>query len=90
MPSGSDNVHRPATRCSPGRAGADIPRRDRGDVSPLTTFVRSLRNDRALANARAMLDARRHEDWLVQGLERRLQGTVAIAAPAAREITATA
>jgi hypothetical protein len=48
-------------------------RRDGAPVNPLTTFVRSLGNDRALANARAVLDARRHEDWLVQGLARRLE-----------------
>ena len=45
------------------------------DVNPLTTFVRSLGNDRALANARTVLDARSHEDWLIQGLARRLEST---------------
>jgi hypothetical protein len=44
-------------------------------VNPLTTFVRSLGNDRALANARTVLDARRQEDWLVQSLTRRLEST---------------
>jgi hypothetical protein len=43
-------------------------------VNPLTTFARSLGNDRALANARAVLDARRREDWIIQGLARRLEG----------------
>ena len=38
----------------------------------LTTFVRSLGNDRALANAGAALEDRQREDWLVQGLARRL------------------
>lgn len=44
-----------------------------GDVNPLTTFVRSLGNDGALANAHAVLEARAREDWLVQGLSRRLE-----------------
>jgi hypothetical protein len=52
-------------------------------VNPLTTFVRSLGNDRALANARIVLDARQVEDWLVQGLARRLESTGA--EPAAAE-----
>jgi len=51
-------------------------------VNPLTTFVRSLGNDRALANARAVLDARRHEDWLVQVLAHRLESTGADAVAA--------
>ena len=44
-------------------------------VNPLTTFVRSLGNDGALRNAQTVLDAHRHEDWLVQGLARRLEST---------------
>ena len=44
-------------------------------VNPLTTLVRSLGNDRALANARTALDAQRHEDWVIQRLSRRLEGT---------------
>ena len=44
-------------------------------MNPLTTFVRSLGNDRALANARTVLDARRHEDWVIQVLARRLEST---------------
>jgi len=44
-------------------------------VNPLTTFVRSLGNDGAIANARTVLDAHRHEDWLVQGLAGRLEST---------------
>ena len=43
-------------------------------VNPLTTYVRSLGNAGALANARTVLDAHRHEDWLIQGLARRLEG----------------
>ena len=42
-------------------------------VNPLTTFVRSLGNEGALANARSVLDAHRHEDWVIQGLTRRLE-----------------
>lgn len=42
-------------------------------MNPLTTFVRSMGNDRALANARAALDVRRREDWLVLGLAHRLE-----------------
>jgi hypothetical protein len=49
-------------------------------VNPLTTFVRSLGNDGALANAQAVLDARAREDWLVQGLARRLDRTAPAAA----------
>jgi hypothetical protein len=55
-------------------------------VNPLTTLVRSLGNDRAVANAQAVLDARRHEDWLVQGLALRLETT----APSRPADTATA
>jgi hypothetical protein len=54
-------------------------------VNPLTTFVRSMGNDGALANAQAVLEATAREDWLVQGLARRLERTApAAAAPAAR------
>jgi hypothetical protein len=41
-------------------------------VNPLTTFVRSLGNDGAVANVEAMVAARRREEWLVQGLVLRL------------------
>jgi len=51
-------------------------------VNPLTTFVRSLGNHGALTNARTVLDARRHEDWLVQRLTHRLEST-GLDAPAA-------
>ena len=62
-----------ATRCSPGRVTRVTPRRDGASVNPLTTLVRSLGNDGALANARAVLEAHRREDWLVQGLAHRLE-----------------
>lgn len=42
-------------------------------VNPLTAFVQSLGNDRAVANAQAALDARRRDDWLVQGVRQRLE-----------------
>ena len=58
-------------------------------VNPLTTFVRSLGNDGALANARTVLDARRHEDWLVQGLARRLE-SIGPDSPAAEPAAAAA
>jgi len=44
-------------------------------VNPLTTFVQSLGNAGALANVQVMLDARGREDWLVEGLARRLEGS---------------
>jgi hypothetical protein len=60
------------------------------DVNPLTTFVRSLGNDGALANARAVLDAREREDWLVQGLASRLdRAAPSDAVPAAVAATRT-
>jgi len=62
-------------------------------VNPLTTFVRSLGNDGARANAQAVLEARVREDWLVQGLSRRLEHSVpsTVSAPAATvEATAAA
>jgi len=41
-------------------------------VNPLITLVRSLGNDRAVANVTAILNDRQREDWLVQGLTLRL------------------
>ncbi|MEO7573649.1 MAG: hypothetical protein ABIX10_14550 [Acidimicrobiales bacterium] len=55
-------------------------------MNPLTTFVRSLGNDRALANAQAALDATSREDWLVQGLTGRLAHS-ATAPPVAAHAT---
>ena len=52
-------------------------------MNPLTTFVRSLGNDRALANAWAMVEARKREDWIVQGLASRLDRLPATAPAAA-------
>ncbi|MDQ3782519.1 MAG: hypothetical protein M3349_06230 [Actinomycetota bacterium] len=41
-------------------------------MNPITTLVRSLGNDRALANARTALEDQAREDWIVQGLASRL------------------
>lgn len=60
------------------RLGANVP-----SVNLLTTLVRSLGNDRALDNARAMIEARQREDWLVQGLANRLDRLPAAASAAA-------
>ncbi len=46
--------------------------RDAAPMPSLSTFLRSLGNDGALANARTALDARAHEDWLMAGLALRL------------------
>ena len=59
-------------------------------MNPLTTLVRSLGNDGALANARAVLDADHREDWLVQGLARRLESTAPSPSTVDPEIAATA
>jgi hypothetical protein len=52
-------------------------------VLQLTTFLRRLGNGGALANARSVLDDRRREDWLVEGLLHRLDPAPA-SAPAAQ------
>ena len=54
----------------------------------LTTFVRSLGNDGALASAQAGLEAQTREDWLVQGLARRLEQSDA-STEAARAVPVT-
>ena len=38
----------------------------------LTSLLRALGNEQAVANASAVVEARRQEDWLVAGLARRL------------------
>jgi hypothetical protein len=38
----------------------------------ISTLIRSLGNDGALANARTVLDEREREDWLIAGLALRL------------------
>lgn len=38
----------------------------------LSSLIRALGNEGAIANATALLDGRRREDWLVAGLARRL------------------
>ena len=52
-------------------------------MNPLTSFVRSLGNDRAVANARAVLEARQREDRLIAALAARLDGAAATESPAA-------
>lgn len=57
----------------------------------LTSFVRSLGNDRAVANAQRSLLEREREDWLVAGLVHRVEARDrALAAPAAEAMTAAA
>lgn len=56
--------------------------RDSHEVHPLTTFVRSLGNDGAVANAQAVLDAQVLEDWLVKGLAHRVERSTPSALPA--------
>jgi hypothetical protein len=72
-PGSSESVHRPATCWSPRRAPPVTPGRDGRHVNPLTTFVRSLGNEGARRNATAAVEASIREDWLVQGLARRLE-----------------
>ena len=43
----------------------------------LTTLLRSLGNDGARANALLVLETRQREDWLVEGLVRRLDPAAA-------------
>jgi len=60
---------------SPDGGGHVITRRDGCLVHPLTTLVRSWGNQGALTNVRTVLDAQRREDWIIQGLARRLEAT---------------
>jgi hypothetical protein len=39
----------------------------------LTSFIRSLGNDRAVSNARFSIEVHVREDWLVAGLVRRIE-----------------
>lgn len=50
-----------------------MPGRDASPMPSISTFLRSLGNDGALTNARMVLDAREHEDWLIAGLALRLE-----------------
>ena len=61
--------------------------RDSHEVNQLTTFVRSLGNDGAVANAQAVLDARVLEDWLVKGLAHRLERSAPSVIPATAVVT---
>jgi hypothetical protein len=49
----------------------------------LTTLLRSLGNDGARANAQLVLDSRQREDWVIEGLVRRLEPTNPAVRPAA-------
>lgn len=55
--------------------------RDASSMPSLSTFLRSLGNDGALTNARLVLEAREHEDWLIAGLALRLEGWADTAPP---------
>jgi hypothetical protein len=53
-------------------------------VSRLTTLLRSFGTDGAVANVRSVLEDRRREDWVVQGLVHRLDpAPIPAALPAA-------
>ena len=49
----------------------------------LTTLLRSLGNDGARANVLVVLESREREDWIVEGLVRRLEPHEPAVAPAA-------
>jgi hypothetical protein len=59
-------------------------------VNRLTTFVRSLGNDGARRNATTAVEASMREEWLVQGLARRLEQSAAVSATTALPTTAAA
>jgi hypothetical protein len=59
-------------------------------VLPPTKLLRSLGNDGAVANVRAVLDQRRRGEWLVELLLHRLDGAAAGGATGTAEDTATA
>jgi len=50
---------------------------------PLTTFLRSLGAAGAVANVRKVLEARQREDWVVEGLSRRLEPAASVTQRAA-------
>jgi hypothetical protein len=59
----------------------------------ITTLLRSLGNDGALANVEAVLEERQRQDWLVAGLTRRIAANDharAAAAAAAQPASAAA
>jgi len=73
MGGGTGRVHPPATGVSRPGAPAVTCRRDADRMSRLTTLLASYGNRGAVANARSVLDGRRREEWLVEGLLRRLE-----------------
>ncbi|MDP1818631.1 MAG: hypothetical protein Q8K58_01900 [Acidimicrobiales bacterium] len=44
-----------------------------------TTFLRSLGSDGAVANVRHVLEARQREEWVVDGLSRKLEAVPQVA-----------
>lgn len=78
-------TERPCRGAVPVTSGRDAPL-----VLQLTTLLRSvlsgsLGNAGAVANARAVLEARVREDWVVEGLAHRLDPAVPTPAPARRD-----
>ena len=71
-----------ATGRSSGGPGAVMRRRDAALVLQPTTLLRSLGNAGAVANVRAVLDARRREEWVLDSLLRRLEAAPLPVAPA--------
>ena len=60
-------------------------RRDGARVSRLTTLLRSLGPAGAVANVQAVLDERKRQDWVVDGLVRRIEPVPAAPAAAPAE-----
>jgi len=52
-------------------------------MSQLTTFLRSLGTAGAVANVRLVLEARQREDWVLEGLSRRLEPAAQVTQKAA-------
>jgi hypothetical protein len=51
-------------------------------VSQLTTLLRSFGNDGAVTNVQTVLESRQREDWVVEGLARRLDPAAVATVPA--------
>jgi hypothetical protein len=54
-------------------------------VLQLTTLLRSLGNSGAVANVQAVLQDRRREDWVIEGLARRISAVPLPAASPAQQ-----
>lgn len=75
-------MRRSRRRAAPVTSG-----RDPRAMPRLTTLLRSFGNDGARANALAVLQTRQREDWVVEGLVRRLEpATPALPAAASDEV----